>query len=82
MIGMIADDVPCPGSGGDQGSTFPKMPANDEKGGLGPEMLQNIQDSGSMQGMGTVVESQAYTPAVPFPEYLAQEGPPGVGDLV
>jgi hypothetical protein len=39
MIGMIADDMACPGRGGDQGSMLPEMSANDEKGGFGLELL-------------------------------------------
>jgi hypothetical protein len=53
-MGMIADDMSCPGSGGNQGSLLPELSANDEKDRFNLETLQNVQDSSVVQRVGVV----------------------------
>jgi hypothetical protein len=79
---MIADEMSGSGSGSDPRSILLEITADDEKCGLGLETLQDIQDLGSVHRMRAVVEGKAHPPTIPFPEYLSQEGSPGVGNLM
>ena len=53
-MGMIADEMSCPGRGGNQGSRLPEMSANGEKGRFGQVALKSTQDSSGMPREGAV----------------------------